>query len=320
MKRFNSTCAVCIVLWPFLISEVRAQDQATTRASQAVPQPDVRDEKYGPHERNVIDLWKAKSDKPTPLVVFIHGGGFRGGDKSGVSPILLSRCLESGISVAAINYRLSQHAPFPAPMLDSARAIQFIRARASEWNIDSKRLACTGGSAGAGISLWLGFHDDLADPKNDDPVARQSTRLTCMGVLGAQSSYDPRVIKQWIGGRAHEHPALQPFYGLKDDELDSPRAHKLYEEASAISYVTADDPPAFMFYNEAKGPLPDDANPGEGIHHPNFGVELKKKLDLLKIECVLKHQDDYRAAKGPAQQQMYGEMVEFFQKYFDTDK
>jgi hypothetical protein len=75
-----------------------------------------------------------------------------------------------------------------------------------------------------------------------------------------------------------------------------------------------------MFYNEPKGPLPDDAKPGQGIHHPNFGIKLKKKLDPLKIECVLKHQDDYRPAKGPAQQQMYHEMVEFFQKYFDAEQ
>src|SRR5438876_11889843 len=96
-------------------------------AQQEKPAPDVKEEKYGPHERNVIDLWKAKSDTPTPLVVFIHGGGFRGGDKSNLSPALLGGCLKAGISVAAINYRLSQHAPFPAPMLDSARAVQFLR-------------------------------------------------------------------------------------------------------------------------------------------------------------------------------------------------
>ena len=46
-----------------------------------------------------------------------------------------------------------------------------------------------------GTSLWIGFHDDLADPGSDDPVLRQSTRLTCMAVMGAQSTYDPRVIK-----------------------------------------------------------------------------------------------------------------------------
>jgi acetyl esterase/lipase len=275
---------------------------------QNKPQPDLQNVKYGPHERNVIDFWKAKSDQPTPLVVFIHGGGFRGGDKSNVRPQMLRLCLEAGVSVAAINYRLSQHAPYPAPMMDSARAIQFLRSKAKEWNVDPTRIAATGGSAGAGISLWIGFHDDLADPKSDDSVARQSTRLTCMGVFGAQSTYDPRVIKKIVGGRAHEHPALQPFYGLKDDELDSPRAHKLYEDASAINHLTKGDPPAWMFYNEPKGPLPPDAAPGQGIHHPNFGTFLKEKMDALKIECVVRHQDDGINADK--------EMVEFFLKYF----
>src|SRR5262245_45713222 len=62
--------------------------------------------KYGPHERNVLDVWLAKSDRPTPVLVSIHGGGFAKGDKS-VSPDLLRRCLDSGISVAAITYRFS---------------------------------------------------------------------------------------------------------------------------------------------------------------------------------------------------------------------
>src|SRR5262245_51313939 len=70
-------------------------------AQQEKPKPDVADAKYGPHERNVLDLWKAKSETPTPLVVFIHGGGFRAGDKSQVSPALVNSCLKAGISVAS---------------------------------------------------------------------------------------------------------------------------------------------------------------------------------------------------------------------------
>jgi acetyl esterase len=200
-------------------------------------------------------------------------------------------------------------------MLDGARAVQYLRANAKEWNLDPKRVAATGGSAGAGISLWIGLHDDLADPKSDDPVARQSTRLSCTGVVAAQTSYDPRFIKKEIGGRAHEHPALLPFYGLKADEVDTPKAHKLYEEASPITYVSADDPPAFLFYTEAKGPLPDDAKPGQGIHHPRFGEVLKEKLDPLKVECVLRHADDYKG-KGNVQDLMYRDMVEFFRRHF----
>lgn len=266
--------------------------------------PDLSNASYGPHERNVIDLWKAQSDKTTPLVIYIHGGGFRGGSKETINPQLLRLCLENGISVAAINYRLSQHAPFPAQFLDSARALQFIRSKAKEWNIDPKRVACTGGSAGAGISLWLAFHEDLADRKSDDPVARQSTRITCAGVFGAQVSYDPRWIKEHVGGRAHEHPALALLYGLKPEELDSPRAHKMYEAASPINYLTKDDPSVWMFYNEGKGPLPADAPPGQGIHHPNFGNALKEKMDKFGIECIVRHVDDGINA--------HREMVDFF--------
>src|ERR1041384_1128296 len=154
--------------------------------------PDLSNVKYGPHPRNVLDLWKAPSDKPVPLVVFIQGGGFQAGGKEQLPRPLLESCLKAGISVAAINYRLSPEFSFPAHYMDCARAIQFMRSKAKEWNLDPKRVACTGGSAGAGTSLWIGFHDDMADPASDDPVARQSTRLSCMAVQGAQSSYDPR--------------------------------------------------------------------------------------------------------------------------------
>ena len=114
--------------------------------------------KYGPHDRNVMDVWLAQSDEPTPVLVSIHGGGFRHGDKS-VSKSVLRECLASGISVVAITYRFSDKAIAPAQFFDSARAIQFIRHKSKEWNLDPSRIAATGGSAGAGISLWLGFHE-----------------------------------------------------------------------------------------------------------------------------------------------------------------
>jgi acetyl esterase len=284
------------------------------------PRPDFGNMRYGPHERNVLDLWKAKPsgglDVATPVVIFFHGGGFRSGDKSSVPAGLLSRCLEAGISVASANYRLSHTAPYPAPMLDGARAIQFMRSKAKELGIDPARIAGSGSSAGAGIALWVAFHDDLADPQSPDPVARQSSRLTCVGVDGAQTSYDPRFIKALIGGRAHEHPALPLFYGISSEsDRDSPRVHKLYEEASPLNHVSADDPPAILFYAEPKGPLPAEAKPGQGIHHPRFGEALKAQLDPLKIECILNHSSDYPKDIDPIDG-MCRDMTEFFVKKF----
>jgi acetyl esterase/lipase len=282
------------------------------------PDPDLANIRYGPHDRNVLDIWKARSRAgpagPTPVVVFFHGGAFRLGDKSSVPGWLVAKCLDAGISVASVNYRLAPGAPFPAPMLDGARAIQFLRARAQAFGLDPRRIAASGSSAGAGIALWVGFHDDLADPRSPDPVARQSSRLTCLGVDSAQTSYDPRFIRALIGGRAHEHSALPAFYGLARSELDTPGAHALYEAASPINHASAGDPPVILFYSEPGGPLPPDAQPGQGIHHPRFGRALKARLDALGVECIVRHVNDFPEPDDP-REAMFREMTAFFVRH-----
>lgn len=291
---------------------------ALAAATQNRPAPDVRDAAYGDHPRHVIDLYKAMSDTPTPLVIYIHGGGFRAGSKKSVSPALVAGCLKEGISVAAIQYRLTDSAPYPAAMLDSARAVQFLRSKAKAWNLDPRRFAATGGSAGAGISMWLAFHDDLAKPDSDDPVARESTRLSSIAIFGGQCSYDPRWIRENIGGKAHLHPALYPFYGLKEgeDPLTAEGKFTLYEAASAINYLSKDDAPVWAFYSEPKGDLPENAKPGQGIHHPRFGVKLKEKMDPLGLACTLRHRDDYT---GKGRDAMTSELIAFFKKHFGME-
>ena len=302
---FRATLLSLSLCLPLAVAQAPKQSTPKQKAAPKA-KPDLANVKYGPHERNVLDLWKAKSTGPTPLVVFIHGGGFRGGSKEALSAALLDGLLAKGISVMAINYRLSPEVSFPAHYMDSARAIQFARSKAKEWNLDPRQVGATGGSAGAGTSLWIGFHDDMADPKNADPVLRQSTRLTCMAVVGAQSSYDPRVIKEWVGESAANHPALEGFFGVKADERDTPKAHQRYEAASAINHLTRDDPPVYAFYSEARV-LPPNAKAGVGIHHINFGLRLKEKMEALGIECIVRHRDEGANADQ--------EMVEFFARH-----
>ena len=319
MKSSKGVLISAIVFLAFMSSAACQQPAAQARPKPSppkLPPADFQNVKYGPYERNVFDLWKAKSEKLAPLLVNIHGGGFYAGDKSNLNPGLVRMCLEAGISVASTNYRYSSQAPFPAPYLDAARAIQFMRLHAAEYNIDPKRVICTGGSAGAGISLWLGFHPDLADPKSDDPVLRQSTRLSGMIVVGAQTSYDPRFITQLIGPSAAAHPAILKLYGLTPEEADTPRAYKMYEEAAPISYISKESPPVLMFYNE-KGPLPPDAKPGQGIHHIKFGEDLKTKLDPLGVECIVSDLNDYKG-KPPGQQ--LTDMMDFLKRHFGMEK
>jgi acetyl esterase/lipase len=233
----------------------------------------------------VLDFWKADSKAPTPVLVSIHGGGFVGGNKN-VSPQLLKECLAAGISVAAINYRYSTQAIAPAPFHDGARAVQFLRSRAGDWNIDPKRFAATGGSAGAGISLWLAFRDDLADPKNADPVLRQSTRLSCAFVYDGQTSYDPRFIRDLFPGKdVYKIAPLRQLFDADLSKLDDLPAgkYKLFEEVSPITHLTKDDPAVMLIYSR-----PIDAevtDTGIGIHHALFGQKLKEKMDALKVPC-----------------------------------
>lgn len=267
-----------------------AQQPAAPRQEPApLPPADHENVKYGPHERNVFDLWLASSDKPTPLIVYIHGGGFSGGDKRSVGAGFIESYRRMGWSVAAVNYRYTSAAPAPAAYLDCGRAIQLLRYRAKEWNLDKARITSTGGSAGAGTSLWLAFHDDLADPDSSDPIARESTRLTCVAVDSAQCSYDPRFVEAFGIRRPNLelHGSFLPFYGITREEIDSEKAYRLYTEMAAITHLTADDPPAMLTYG-----FPDrDADPNTElnfvVHHPRFGIKLKEEMDPLGIECVV---------------------------------
>ena len=255
-----------------------------------------------------------KTAGPTPVVVFFHGGGFRLGDKSSVPGWLVANCLNEGISVASANYRLSTTATFPAPMVDGARRhpvpafpVEGIGARPGP----DGRLGEFGRRGDRPLDRVPRRPGRSASP---DPIARLLTRLTCVGVDGAQTSYDPRFIQQVIGGRAHEHSALPSFYGLTDSERDTPRAHTLYEAASPINHATTGDPPVILFYMEPDGPLPADAKPGQGIHHPRFGTALEAKLDSLGIECIVRHASAFPEPEDP-NPKMFQEMTAFFARH-----
>lgn len=282
----NRLVAITIVL-AHLTGIAHAQDDS------GKPAPTAANVKYGDHPRNIFDIWTPQGDGPFPLVLFIHGGGFRGGDKGLLSAKRLKEFLGEGWAVAAINYRLTDSAPAPAQYLDCARALQTLRHRAKQWHLDPSMVASTGGSAGAGTSMWLAFHDDLAAPKSDDPVERQSTRLVCVAVDNGQCSYDPRFAEKIGIPRPNfdRHDFFLPFYDLKADEIDTPKAFERYEKAAPITYLTKDDPPALLSYTYPNEQVDAKSNLSLVVHHPKFGLALKERMDALGIECVVRYKD-----------------------------
>ena len=260
--------------------------------------PTFADVPYGSHERQVLDFYRAKSDKPAPLLFFIHGGGWVSGDKK--DPAGLSQCLAAGISVVSINYRYTWQAqiagvmpPVEAPLRDAARALQFVRSKAKEWGIDPSRIGASGGSAGACTSLWLAFHDDMADAGSSDPVARESTRLFCAAVTGAQTSLDPLELKEWTpnsryGGHAFgfSDPTDRKTRDTRFAEFLEHRAEVLpwIQKYSPIVHVSADDPPVYLSYGSppALGQVEKDPT-----HTANYGVKLQEKCRSLNVPCDL---------------------------------
>ena len=257
------------------------------------PSPDVANLPYGPYPRNLLDFWFASNTRPTPVFVWIHGGGFFGGDKSDVPTQLLKEALQHGISVASINYRFSQQAPFPAPFLDGGRAMQLLRFMRHDWKIDVTRIVAGGCSAGGGISLWLGYHADLADAASDDPIARESSRPDALACIATQSSYDPNFIKEIIPGPASLHTAMQLLFRVRVEEFDTAWARARFAEGSPITHVTAAAPPTLMFYDGPTLPLTEDLSQNAGIHHARFGEVLRDKLVPLGVPCEVKYREDY---------------------------
>jgi len=260
------------------------------------PKPFAANVAYGKHERQVLDFWKAESATPTPLLFYIHGGGWQGGDKNRTGGI--ENYLKAGISVVAINYRFIPQAtadgvvpPVKGPLHDAARALQFVRSKAAEWNIDKQRIGASGGSAGACSSLWLAFHPDLADPKSSDPIARESTRLWCAAVLGAQTTLDPRQMKDWTpnskyGGHAFGFKGDPAKQLSQFDEFLAKRDTILpwIAEYSPYALVTSDDPPIYLFFSAPPALGQEQKDP---THTANFGVKLQEQCKKHGVPCDL---------------------------------
>ena len=274
-----------------------AQDQAKPAPAYAptVPKPTLTEVRYGTHERHILDFWKADSTAPTPLAFIIHGGGWQGGEKERVDRFVdLPDLLKAGVSVVAINYRFVKMAeaegiqpPVKAPLHDAARALQFVRSKAAEWNLNKNRIGAAGGSAGACSSLWLAFHNDLADPANADPVARESSRLQCAAVTGAQTTLDPQQMVEWTPNSKYGAHA----FGLKTfPEFLAAREKILpwIAEYSPYALVTSDDPPVYLTYSAPPALGQPQKDP---THTSNFGLKLQQHCKTLGVPCELFYPD-----------------------------
>ena len=140
----------------------------------------LRDIEYGHVEDKslLLDLYlPTNAQEPLPLVVWVHGGAWSGGDKA---PCRAAWLVDRGYAVASVNYRLSREAIFPAQVHDCKAAIRWLRANAAEHGIDGEHIGVWGSSAGGHLVALLGTSGDVADLEGESgtPGAVSYTHLT----------------------------------------------------------------------------------------------------------------------------------------------
>jgi acetyl esterase/lipase len=291
-----SSKLLCLLLTAVLVGSLPGSAQQASRKKQTAAQaiaPDYADVRYGPAERNRFDLWKAPGVANAPLAVFIHGGGFVGGDKSVLNPGVLRKMLDAKVSVAAVNYRFLKDAPIQSILRDCARAVQFLRANAKQYGIDKQRVAAFGGSAGAGTSLWLAFHDDLAEPGSPDPVLRESSRLVAAASTAGQATYDITRWKEFLGEEAmtrHSKPTdLPAFFGLASiAEMESPAGQKIRADVDMLALISTGDAPVYLVASSRHDGL---TNRGDVNHTAKHSRMVKQQCEAKGVKAVVEITD-----------------------------
>ena len=204
----------------------------------------------GGDERQKLDLYLPPSGARWPLVVSIHGGAFRMGSKDAEPARSAGAFVSRGFAVAAINYRLSQHAVFPAQIEDCKAAVRWLRAHAAEYRLDATRFAAMGSSAGGHLAAMLGTTGDVKEFEVGANLD-QSSR-----VQAVVDNFGPTDFLQMD---AHRLPT-----GMVHDTPDSPESELIggaiqenkakTAKANPITYVTPGDP-AFLIVHGDQDPL-----------------------------------------------------------------
>ena len=237
------------------------------------------DQPYGASPSEALDLYLPRAeDGEVPLVVFLHGGGFVGGDKSRLWPKLTELLLSEGVAVASVNYRLAPGVRYPQPMLDGVRAIRFLRERSSSFRLDADRFVLSGIATGGAIALWIALRDD-----------RPAGSIAGVIAINAQTTYDPEDI--WTLFRTKRLPGFLPqLFGVTAGDLsrDDPMLRQLVREASPATHLGAGDPPVVLLYTRSDRLPPVNAAPFSYLHHARFGEFLEHKAEALGADVRLR--------------------------------
>jgi acetyl esterase/lipase len=193
----------------------------------------------------MLDLYLPKQradDKPVPVVVFIHGGGWSGGDRKGYAFPAATIAAGGKYAAISVGYRLSAEAKWPQQIYDCKAAIRWIRGHAKELNLDGDKIGATGASAGGHLVTLLGLTGGVKELEGEvGEFTSQSSRVTCVvNVCGPTDLALPLMQGE---AAKNDDPAVSGLLGGKVSEK-----LELAKAASPLTYVTASAVPIMTIH------------------------------------------------------------------------
>ena len=251
-----------------------AQQTATPAQSPVVGVRELLDVPYvtNGHERQKLDLYlpTAFDESPRPVIVRIHGGAWRHGDKTTQRSV--GNYVKQGYIGVAINYRFSQHAIFPAQIEDCKAAIRWLKAHAKEYGIDPARIGVMGSSAGGHLAALLGATGDTKEFDIGENFGFSSS------VCAVVDNYGPTDFLQIV-----DNPFVASRKSAVSQLLGGPISEnaELAARANPIKYLSANDPPFLIMHGDADPLVP-----------PSQSEALHEALAEAGVTC------EYHVVKG----------------------
>ena len=250
------------------------------------------------HQRQQLDLYlPEKLDGRLPLIVWIHGGAWLGGSKDSCPAVSF---VPKGYAVASINYRLSQHAVFPAQIEDCKAAIRWLRAHAAEYHLDAEHIGVWGASAGGHLVALLGTTGGVKELEGPSGNLDQSSRVQCV-----VDWFGPANLETMAGGHnAPNSPESRLIGGAVSEHLEKAR------QASPVTYVDKNSAPFLIMHGEADKVVP----PGQS---DELAAVLKKAGVAVQLQVV---KGDGHGGTGFASAENRQLMEDFFAKHLRMPK
>lgn len=250
---------------------------------------------YGEHNLDKMELYLVEKVNNAPVVVYVHGGRFSGGSLKDILDEDMKGALDNGMAYATIDYPLSPEVTLDEIMKHIARAIQYLRYHAEDYNLDKEKIAISGSSAGAGACLYLATTPDYQDLKSEDPVLRESSKPYCVGLYDTQANYN---ILKWEALLQDKIKDLDEIfeesieeinclYGIKVESIKQMEEYKpVFEKFDMCRYIDSKMAPVFIkcFVEEE--------DEHDYLHHPIHSAEVEKHCEANQVSYEVHYEGD----------------------------